>query len=336
MSKTPLDFALEYAEQGLVLLPLKRFDTGKTHPMLKNGFSYDWVGSSDLATVRAWWTYNARWWRGWEWNKKKSVGGYETMPPDWEVGDPVAGIGLVTGVRSKLLVIDVDVKKVDGRESLIALQNERGYSFVDCPAVKTPSGGMHLYLKLEEGQDVRRKVGWLPGVDASGSGGYVALPPSAKIVNISSPRPWEPAHSELREYSWYRGDVGDAPPAPAWLLEDINTRPVTIPQRNGEPISSSDGDRLPPTSEFCVLGLGWFLGSRNRDLYRLAYRLWSGIKTEAEVLEIVRECYDATADTSDFTWDEVLKTVYSARERRRRFSPSLSDMIPEGWRKEVM
>lgn len=331
---TPLDFALQYADQGLVILPLKRFDTGKTHPMLKNGFSYDWIGSSDLGVVTDWWS-DRKWWRHWEWTKDKARGALKRQPPDWEQGDPVAGIGLVTGARSRVLVLDVDRKRVDGRESLIEWQNEHDISFAHCPAVKTPNNGVHLYMKLEEGQDVRRKVGWLRGVDACGSGGFVALPPSARFVQVSSPKPWEPSYSELREYDWLRGWVDNLPPAPPELLEDINTRPVTITRQDGSTFATGDGEKLPPTSEFRAIGLGFFTGSRNQDLYRLAYRLWSGIRTEDEVVEIVRECYDATPDTSDFGWDEALKTVYSARERRRRFSPPLSEIIPPGWRKEL-
>lgn len=329
--RTPLDFALEYAEHGLVILPLKRFDTSKTHPMLRNGFSYDWIGTSDLGLVTQWWS-DVEWNRWWEWTAHKAKGGQQRMPPSTEYGDPVAGIGLVTGARSKILVLDVDRKRVDGRESLIAWQNEHGISFRDCPAVRTPGNGVHLYLRLEEGQDVRRKVGWLPGVDACGSGGYVALPPSAKVVQVSSPKPWEPGSSALREYEWFRGWARDLPPAPDMLLEDIASRSSSGSSSGTGQSGGQDGDRLPPTSDFRVLGLGWHTGSRNQDLYRLSYRLWSGILTETQVLNVVRDVYEATPDTSDFTWDEALKTVYSARERRRRFNPSLSDMIPAGWR----
>lgn len=310
----PVDWALEYARHGLVVMPLRRAGN-VPHAMLDRGWTLETVGSSDPDVVAGWWSADG--------------------------GDPAANVGIVCGSRSRLLVVDVDVKRRDGRESLrewIAEDPDarglRGYAWA-----QTPSGGLHLWFRLptvvgEDGAEavaeVRRKIGWLPGVDACGDGGYVAAPPSCRWVSIRSPKPWEPGVRELRQYEWRGGDWRRTAEASAELLADVERREPVHVDGSGNVLKS--GSELPPTAEFVAMGFGWFTGSRNTDLYRLAWRLL-GRPSGVDPLEIIRECYEATPDTSDFGWDEVLKTVESVRTRRRRFTPSL-DWVPQEWRRE--
>ena len=78
--------------------------------------------------------------------------------------------------RADLLVIDVDLKKVNGMESLKAFCKEHGETLPHTFTVKTPSGGFHFYYKAA---GLRSKNNFLPGVDIKSNGGFVIAPGSA-------------------------------------------------------------------------------------------------------------------------------------------------------------
>jgi hypothetical protein len=127
-----LNAALGYAAQGLYVFPIK--PRGKT-PLTNHGFK---DASTDPEQVRAWWT-------------------------QW----PDANIGIATGKKSGLFVIDVDG---DIPSDSIPLP--------DKPTVITAKGH-HYYFEYLEGQDIRSrtKINGLP-VDVRGEGGYIVAPPS--------------------------------------------------------------------------------------------------------------------------------------------------------------
>jgi hypothetical protein len=58
---------------------------------------------------------------------------------------PDANIGIATGVRSGILVFDVDPRN-GGDQSYTQLQIEIPDAFVDPLEVQTGSGGVHLYF----------------------------------------------------------------------------------------------------------------------------------------------------------------------------------------------
>lgn len=109
---------------------------------------------------------------------------------------PGANIGIPTGERSRLLVLDVD-----NFTSLEVLEAERG-KLPETTTVKTGSGGIHVYFRYPAGETIRNSAGKLgPGLDVRGEGGYVIAPGSA----TTGP------------YEWLdRRPLADAP---AWLLE---------------------------------------------------------------------------------------------------------------------
>lgn len=94
--------------------------------------------------------------------------------------DEKFNVGLMTGERSGLNVIDVDNKNgVDGRKSLI---ERYGNIATEKPILqfKTPSGGYHIPVKWTPDTDVSigSKVCGLDGVDIRGNGGYIVAPSS--------------------------------------------------------------------------------------------------------------------------------------------------------------
>ncbi len=160
---TCLEAALEYAAKGWHVLPLhtvvavactcsKRAlcrSAGK-HPRIETGEEHE-AASVDTSVIRAWWR---RW--------------------------PTSNIGIVTGTRSGLVVVDVDPAK----GGLISLEKfTAGGAFPKTPTVVTPSGGFHFYFKHPGGK-VPCRVGLLPGIDIRGDGGLVVAPPSRHVRGV--------------------------------------------------------------------------------------------------------------------------------------------------------
>jgi putative DNA primase/helicase len=88
---------------------------------------------------------------------------------------PETNIGIPTGERSGLLVLDIDDH---GFTSLDALEEEHG-PLPETLTVRTGGGGMHLYLKYPPGSGIRNSAGKVGlGLDVRGEGGYVVAPPS--------------------------------------------------------------------------------------------------------------------------------------------------------------
>jgi P4 family phage/plasmid primase-like protien len=135
-----LDAALRYADQGIPVFPCNRKDKA---PLTRHGFK---DATTDRATIISWWS---KW--------------------------PNAMIGVPTGKRSGIDVLDLDVKPdefINGLESVPQWQK--------CSPViaRTPRGGAHLWFKSDG--EVRNSTDVIaPGVDTRGEGGYVIVPPSA-------------------------------------------------------------------------------------------------------------------------------------------------------------
>ncbi|MEI6502612.1 MAG: bifunctional DNA primase/polymerase [Armatimonadota bacterium] len=148
-----LEAALDYAARGWAVHPCK----GKL-PRIN-----DWpnAASTDSEIISGWW---AQW--------------------------PTANIGIATGARSGIVVLDVDIdpdKGIDGEASLAALEAKYGPS-PETRQVRTGRGGRHLYFK-HPGHLVQTRAGSLgPGLDVRGDGGLVIAPPSV--------------HSNGNRYTW--------------------------------------------------------------------------------------------------------------------------------------
>lgn len=121
----------------------------------------------------------------------------------WFGEHPEANLGVVTGVVSGLVVIDVDPAH-GGAQSLAQLEIEHG-SLPRTVEALTGCGGRHLYFAHPAGV-VPNRTGIAPGIDVRGDGGCVVAPPSI--------------HPSGRRYAWaMRRAPGQAPlaPLPAWL-----------------------------------------------------------------------------------------------------------------------
>ncbi len=129
---------------------------------------------------------------------------------------PDANIGLATGERSGIVVVDIDPRH-GGNESLSTLIAEHG-PLPETVEVLTGGGGRHLYFVSPNG-GITNKGGIVPGIDVRGSGGYVATVPST--------------HRSGRSYLWElssRPDEISIADLPDWLLTLIRTAGPSLPQ----------------------------------------------------------------------------------------------------------
>jgi len=140
---SPCDAAMDYASRGWPVLPLRGKVPSTPH------------GSKDATTE----THVIREW-------------FEMWPS--------ANVGIATGSRSRLIVLDVDGS--DGEESLEALEAEHG-RLPDTLEARTGNSGRHLYFALPEEAVIRNSSGILgKRLDIRGEGGYVVAPPSVHPV----------------------------------------------------------------------------------------------------------------------------------------------------------
>ncbi|HEX8556396.1 MAG TPA: bifunctional DNA primase/polymerase, partial [Sphingomonas sp.] len=202
MSDT-LDAALAYAARGWPVFPCSpqdkrplvaadRDDAGK--PIKGTGGLKK--ATKDPDQVRAWW---GKW--------------------------PKAMIGVAMGGNG-LFVLDFDPRTDDatGEEwTLDRLKSElEGQVGVPLPvslAVRTPSGGVHVYLNQPAGDPIRNRGNLPRHVDVRGEGGYVIVPPSVM--------------QDGRSYRWLRDNAeADVVDAPAALISILQPRKAT---KSGQP-----------------------------------------------------------------------------------------------------
>jgi hypothetical protein len=137
------DAAIRYAHLGIPVFPCV---PGGKQPLTPNGF-HD--ATSSARVVHAWWERT-----------------------------PDANIGLPTGPRTGVLVVDVDIRgSASGFEAFERARSERladrwGW------LVRTPSGGVHAYYPSSGDQEQRSWQVPSAHVDFRGDGGYVIAPPS--------------------------------------------------------------------------------------------------------------------------------------------------------------
>ena len=172
------------------------------------------------------------------------------------------GIGILTGSKHNLLVIDIDVKD-KGLETWNRWIEE--YGIEDTVFVKTPTGGYHYYFTCDEETASKFKTsrksfiyqGERVGIDIRCNGGFVVCPPSKQ-----GDKPYEWGSSLFDELL---GDV------PLWL-EQFLTRPDdNYSYDNIKKLYSSNNMNL-KIIEFSELELAEYFVKQNKDDYRVSYK----------------------------------------------------------------
>lgn len=155
----PIDHALKLAELGFRVFPLS--PRAKVPP---KDFAWKEEATVDSNKIREWWG-----------------------------ADPNFNVGVATG--NGTIVVDADTKK--GKPGMASLDMLDVMGLPPSYRVETPSGGMHVYLKVEEQHRNRvDSISDYPGIDIRSDGGYVVGPGSTvdgKAYAVVSDLPVEPA-----------------------------------------------------------------------------------------------------------------------------------------------
>lgn len=189
----------------------------------------------------------------------------------WFATKPERNLGIVTGMLSNVVVLDVDGE--EGQQSL----RDQGVQIPFTPTVKT-ANGFHYYFQWP-GYEVRNFVRQLPGLDFRGDGGYVVAPPSL--------------HHTGHVYFWEVEPYEPLAPMPAWLLDLL-----TLKQENGhtpvlEPVATVGSDGTSRYGQVVLTREAEYLanvkqGSRNTALNKSSFavgRLVAGGEVSQEDAE---------------------------------------------------
>ncbi len=222
--------------------------------------------------------YATRGWKTIRLNGKKPVDmAWQRAKTQFPLGHK-GNIGIVTGLPSKLVVLDIDPKK-GGDENLDALEFLHGK--IIAPTVRTGSGGRHFYFK-HPGVKVPSSVDHVAvGIDVRAEGGQIVAPPSI--------------HPDTGQaYIWERS--GDPTPMPSWLLV------LLVPK---EPVVKAR-----PTSEWSQLvHNGVKSGSRNSAIASLAGYLIRHLPEEIVIGMLI--AWNEVRCSPPLSEEEIVRTVES-------------------------
>jgi len=265
-----LSAALRYAERGWAVIPLHTPSNGTCscknptcsspgkHPRTRKGLK---DASKDQRQIRSWWTM-------------------------W----PYANIGIVTGLGSGLVVVDLDDKEgKNGSENFAELAAPHG-GVPDTMRIKT-GAGYHLYF-AHPGESIKNSAGRIgEGVDVRGEQGYVVASPSR--------------HANGSNYQIEA--EGPLAEVPDWLLSEMVQENTTA--------KKSIENEQNPFAEAPVV----FQGKRNETLFKLGSALRGQHAMQQEqILPILLE-YNTAKCTPPLSEDEVLRICASVC----KFDPEL-------------
>ena len=225
----------------------------------------------------------------------------------WWRRTPEANIGIATG--HGVDVLDVDVHAIGtGFPTLGMLQREqlvRGWG----QAVRSPSGGLHLYFPSDPAREQRSWSRGTSHLDFRGIGGYIIAPPS-RIDTVRGSRRYEVIaqgrNPQLFDADAIRERLTPAPPSPPRI-------PVgTVP---------TSGEANP---EWLA---GWVTqlpeGNRNSGLFWAACRLAETGFTESQTRRVLEPAAASIALDSR----EIVSTIRSAY-RIAQLAPTPTDPAP--------
>ncbi len=333
-----LDAALLFARRGWPVFPcnvrdksplLPRDRDADNKPIPRSGGASK--ASTDETQIRAWWS---KW--------------------------PRAMIGVAVG-RAGMLVIDFDprvdevvdkstgeiTKEVWTLERLKGeLEAQMGCALPVSLAVRTPSGGVHVYFRMPDGPPIGN-VGSLPDhIDVRGEGGYVIVPPS--FCEGDGKR------CATGGYSWLRGDADAAiVDLPAPLVSILRTPKRKAPADRSAPPARASSDVFPVDVDeahrrYAMAALdrtanelaatppgGGRHGGRNKGAYQAAYNMGGFIGAGAISLAIVRSTLVEVIRTFDpAAFDKHLAAIDNGIEGGRGAPHDLSGIGTQARRRD--
>ena len=216
----------------------------------------------------------------WEQYQHRRAG--ENEIAEWFRRWPDAGVGIVTGSISHVVVLDIDPRH-GGEESLAVLEHANG-SLPSTSEAETGGGGRHIYFR-PPAMELRTRTGLARGVDLRAEGGLAVAPPSI--------------HPTGKRYVWRPG-------------RDPNTmKPAALPQwleRLARDDTELHGRPIHYWRE--LLRTGVEEGVRNNTLASLAgHLLWHGV--DPEVVTEMLLCWNRVRCSPPLEDEEVMRVASS-------------------------
>ena len=244
-------------------IPVFPCDPSSKKPLVPTGFK---AATTDVATIGSWWR---RW--------------------------PGAMIGMPTGERSGLVVLDVDRdagKAVDGFAALAALEARHG-PLPETRTQRTPRGGEHRFFAWPGSRTPNSASKLGPGLDVRGDGGYVILAPSVTANGVA--------------YELTRDIAPIA--APTWLLplmqaDKVNANACGIVPQGGRPHRDLSRYAAAALIDECRDVKDAAAGRRNEQLNRAAFKLGQLVGAGALERERVEGALFGAATASGLVRDD--------------------------------
>lgn len=212
-----LDAAIRYAQLGLAVVPLN----GKI-PVFRN---WPEVATRDQVMISRWWKQNPR-----------------------------ANIGIATGHKSDIFVVDIDPRH-GGRQSWDDELLSRGKAPNTWQDI-TGGGGLHIFFRYPNFA-VKNAQGILPGVDIRGDGGQVVAPPSI--------------HPDTHQsYEWDGPEPIDRQSlaeAPQWLLDLLSPAPISLDKKSLSEVPVKIPHGVQHQTLVSLAGMMRRLGLTDREIY---------------------------------------------------------------------
>jgi putative DNA primase/helicase len=157
-----LEAALQFARRGWPVFPCSPRNKKPLIPRDKDEAGKPINGTGGLAKATDDEEQIRAWWRKW----------------------PKAMIGVAVG-RAGMIVIDFDprIDEVTGEEWTLEQLKAELEEMMGCPlpvslSVRTPSGGVHVYFRMPDGDPIGNRGNLPDHIDVRGLGGYTIVPPS--------------------------------------------------------------------------------------------------------------------------------------------------------------
>lgn len=202
---------------------------------------------------------------------------------------PDGNVGVVTGVISGLVVLDIDPRH-GGDTSFVKLIQKHG-PLPHTIEARTGGGGRHVYF-AHPGGIIRNRVGLVPGIDLRGDGGCMVAPPSI--------------HASGMAYSWLPGQdpqTAALAPMPSWLLHEATG------------VHQSPGHGLDYWRNLLKEGVAE--GERNNTIASLTgHLLWHGV--DPDVAQELLLCWNRIRCQPPLSDEEVIRTVDSITRLHER------------------
>jgi Bifunctional DNA primase/polymerase, N-terminal len=252
-------------------------------------------------------------WAAWSTNEAHALSFFE--------GCPAAMVGIDCG-KSGLFVLDFDRGHQDGVDGCAAfdtLLDETGESFPfdQAPAVLTPSGGCHVYLRQILGREPlgNSNRNLPPGIDCRGEGGFTVAPGSVRSDGVFYET--APGFPDLVE-SYVNGTI---PEVPAWIVAGIEWRCPSLPGVAAMLLDESDAAERLKRGRGIASKIASALamvreGGRNNELNAAVCKLagratWSGM-TESECRDLMAWACGINRYIRDDDWGAFNATFDSA------------------------